>query len=153
MTVAPRDAKRFMDSGVIVHVIVDAVAPGVSPAVRFEKVFEHGRGVLAVIERDSFSIDDQRPARMIWDETIVLEPDLVGLSHSREVNGLPLAGASKTGCALRVSLQVFKGWHDRPPLKYRSRSRSKAGGPVREPHPVRSPRRHHSPSAPESRCA
>src|SRR5258705_859659 len=115
----------------IVHVIVDAVAPGVSAAIRFEQVFEHGRGVLAVIERDSFSIDDQRPARMIWDEAIVLETDLVGLSHPREVHGLPLAGASKTGCALRVSLQVFKGWHDRPPLNYRSRSRSQAVAPAR----------------------
>src|SRR5882757_4596938 len=78
---AARDAEHLMDPRVIVHVIVDAVAPGVSPTVRFEQVFDHGRGVLAVIELHSFSIDDQRPSRMIWDETtIIIKADLVGLS-------------------------------------------------------------------------
>jgi len=33
---AARDAERLMDPGVIVHVVVDAVAPGVCPTVRFE---------------------------------------------------------------------------------------------------------------------
>ena len=30
------------------------------------------RGVLAVVESDDVSIDDQRPSRVIWDETVVL---------------------------------------------------------------------------------
>src|SRR5215207_7711517 len=114
-TLATRDAERFMDSRVVVHVVVDAVTPGITPSVRFEQVFDYGRGVLAVIQSDCSSIDNERPPRMIWDKTVVLEADRVRLSHSREAHGLPFAWASKTGCALRVSLQVFKGWHDRSP--------------------------------------
>src|SRR5437762_3387864 len=84
-SLAARDAEHLMDSGVIVHIVVDAVAPGVSPSVRFKQVFDHGRRVLAVIEGDSISIDNQRPAWMIWDKTVILKADLVRLSHSREV--------------------------------------------------------------------
>src|SRR5215211_930195 len=84
-SLATRDAEHLMDFRVIVHVVVDAVAPGISPAVRFEQVFDHGRRVLALIEGDSSSIDNQRPAWMIRDETVVLKADPVRLSHSRQV--------------------------------------------------------------------
>jgi hypothetical protein len=123
---AARDAEHLMDLGVVMHIIVDAVAPGIFPSVRLEQVFDHGRGVLAVIESDSFSADDQRPARMIWDETVVLEADPVGLSRSHEVHGPQLAGPPQASCALRIPLQVFKGRHDRP-SKCRPGNRSKAG--------------------------
>jgi hypothetical protein len=88
-----------------VHVVVDAVTPGVCPSVGFKQVFDYGRGVLTVFESDSVSIDDQRPSRMIWNETVVLEVDLVRLSRSREVQRLLLAGATQTGGALRVPLR------------------------------------------------
>src|SRR5437868_6018313 len=92
-SLATRDAEHFMDPGVIVHIVVDAVAPGVSPSVRFEEVFDHGRRIVAVIERDSLSIDNHRPARMIGDETVVLEADGQWFSRLDEVRSLPLAGS------------------------------------------------------------
>src|SRR5258708_2077243 len=111
------DAEHLVDPGVIVPVVVDAIAPGVAPSVRFEQVLDHSRRVAALIEFDGASIDDQRPSRMIGDETIVLEADGVGLSHLGEIRSLPLAGAPETGGALRIFLEVFKDRHERPPLK------------------------------------
>ena len=49
---AARDAENLMDPGVIVHVVVDAVAPSVAPSVRFEQVLDHGRRVVTLIEID-----------------------------------------------------------------------------------------------------
>src|ERR1700750_1468396 len=39
-TFAARDSKHLMDPGMIVNVIVDAVAPSVAPAVLFEQVLD-----------------------------------------------------------------------------------------------------------------
>src|SRR5437868_13182708 len=86
-SLATRDAEHLMDPGVIVHVVVNAVAPAMSPSVRFEQVFDDGRRVLAVIECDSLSIDNHRPARMIWNEAVIAKADAVRLSHSREFHG------------------------------------------------------------------
>src|SRR4051794_39348486 len=97
---AARDAEYLVSAGVVVHVVVDAIAPGICPSVRFEQVFDHGRGVLALRQNDSFSIDDKRPSRMIWNETVILKADPVRLSHFRKVHGRPLAGASQTGGTL-----------------------------------------------------
>jgi hypothetical protein len=68
-----------------VHVVVDAVAPSVAPSVGFKEVLDHGRGVMPLIEVDGASIDDQRPSRMIGDETVVPETDGVGLPGPPEI--------------------------------------------------------------------
>ena len=60
------------------HIVVDAVAPGIAPPVCFEQIFDHRRRVVALIEIDRAPIDDQRPSRMIGDETVVLEADAWG---------------------------------------------------------------------------
>src|SRR3954452_10139890 len=70
---AARDAEHLMDPGVIMYVVVDAVPPGVSPSVRLKQVFNHGRGVQAVIESDGVTIDNERPPWMIRDETVILK--------------------------------------------------------------------------------
>jgi hypothetical protein len=57
-SLAARDAEHLMDPRVIVHIVVDAVAPDVSPSVRFEQVFNHGPRVVALIEVEGTSIDD-----------------------------------------------------------------------------------------------
>ena len=74
-----------MDPGMIVHVVVDAVAPGIAPSVCFEQIFDHGRGVVALIEIDRAPIDNQRPSRMVGNETVVLETDGVGLPGPPEI--------------------------------------------------------------------
>jgi hypothetical protein len=52
-----------MDFGVIMHVVVDAVPPSVSPSVSFKQIFDHGRGVQAIIENDDASIDKRSGQR------------------------------------------------------------------------------------------
>jgi hypothetical protein len=69
----------------------------ISPSVRFEQVLDHGRRVVAPIEIDRVTVDDQRPSRMIGDETIVLEADSVWFSRLRKIPGLPLAGTPEAG--------------------------------------------------------
>src|SRR3981081_1167949 len=117
---AAPDAEHLMDPGVIVAVVVDAVAPGVAPSVRLEQVLDHGRRVVALIEFDGASIDDQRPSRMIGDETVVLEADGVGFSRLGKLRSLPLAGSPEAGGALRVFFQILKYRHDGSPLKLRA---------------------------------
>ena len=39
------NAKHFVDAGMVMHIIVNAVTPGVAPAVAVEQLFEHGRRV------------------------------------------------------------------------------------------------------------
>ena len=46
---AARDAEHLMDSGVIVYVVIDTIAPGVAPSVSFEQVLDHGRRIVAPI--------------------------------------------------------------------------------------------------------
>ena len=75
---AARDAENLMDPGVVVHVVVDAVAPCAAPSVRFEQILDHSRRVVALIEIDGAPVDDQRPPRMVGDETVVLEADGMG---------------------------------------------------------------------------
>ena len=86
-----RDAKYFMDSGVVVYVIVDAITPGVPPSVRFEKVFDDGRRIVASFDIDGAAIEDQRPPRMVGDETVVLEPDGVRFSGADKIRSRALA--------------------------------------------------------------
>ena len=45
---AARDAEHLVDSGMVVHVIVDAIAPGIAPSIGFEQILDHGRGIVAV---------------------------------------------------------------------------------------------------------
>jgi hypothetical protein len=46
------------------------------------------------IELDRASIDDERPPRMIGDETIILEADGMGFSRPREIRSIFLAGSA-----------------------------------------------------------
>jgi hypothetical protein len=105
---AARYAEHLMDPGVIVHIVVDTIAPAASPSVRFEQVLDHRRRVVAFIEAEGSSIDNQRPSRMIGDEAIVLEADSVWFSRLDKIRSLPLAGSPEARGALRVFFQIFK---------------------------------------------
>src|ERR1700742_3609592 len=91
-TLAARDAEDLMDPGVIVHVVVDAVAPCVAPSVRLEQVLDHGRRIVTLVEFDGTSIDDQRPSRMIGDDIVLLKADGMGLARPNPIRGFLLAG-------------------------------------------------------------
>ena len=62
---AAGDAKHLMNSGVIMHVAVDAVAPSVAPAVGLEEILHHGRRVVPVARIDGATVDDERPSQVI----------------------------------------------------------------------------------------
>src|SRR5712664_1607398 len=142
-----------MDPGVIVHVVVDAVAPRVAPSVRLEQVLDHRRRVMTPIEMDRASIDDERPPRMVGNETVILEADVMRVPRPREVRGFPFSGSPEAGGALGILLQVLKNRHDHPPGKLRTDSRSKIEGAARGWLRARIPRRRRSPSAPKPRPA
>ena len=135
------------------HIVVDAVAPGVPPSVRFEQILDHGGRIVALVKIDRAPIDDQRPSRMVGDEAVVLEADRVGLSRPREIRSLPSAWPPQAGRALGVPLQVFKYRHDRPPLSLRADIRSTAAGAAPERPRAQIPRRRRWPSAPAPRRA
>src|SRR5215469_15548546 len=103
-----------MGPGVIAHVIIDAFAPGVAPSVDFEEILYHRRRIVAFVEIDCASIDDQRPSGMIGDDAIVLEADGMRLSLSSEFGSVSFSGAPEARGALSIFLQVLKDRHDRP---------------------------------------
>jgi hypothetical protein len=91
--VATSDAEHLMDPRVIVHIVVDAIAPAVSPSVRFEQVLNHGRRVVVLTEAEGASLDNKRPSWMIGDETVILEEDGSRFPRSHMIRGIFLAGS------------------------------------------------------------
>src|SRR5437762_11888472 len=64
---AARDAQDLMNPGVIVHVVVDALTPGVPPSISFELFLDHRRRVIWLVEIDGPPIDDQPHSRLVGD--------------------------------------------------------------------------------------
>src|ERR1700735_2385128 len=62
---APCDAENFVNSGVVMDVIVYSVAPGISPTVHLEELFHNCRGIEIVRKSDCTAIEDQRPICVI----------------------------------------------------------------------------------------
>jgi hypothetical protein len=122
---AARDGEHFVNSGMIVHIVVDAVEPAIVLPVGIEKVLDERFAVVTLAEIDTAPIDCQRPWRMLGDQTVVLEANRAGPSGTRGIGGLVIAGAPQTGSALSVFLQVLNNRHDRSSQKLRAGSRSK----------------------------
>src|SRR5581483_9334525 len=112
---AARDAEDFVNSGVIVHVVVDAVAPAVAPAVGIEQILDHGGAVVAFREIDGAAVDDQRPARVIGNETIVPEVHRARFPRASKLESLALARTPEARGTLDVRLEVFNNRHDDNP--------------------------------------
>ena len=62
---AAGDTEDFMGARMIVQIIVDAVAPRLSPAVTMEELFENGRGIIRFIQADRPAVIDQRELRIV----------------------------------------------------------------------------------------
>src|SRR6202023_1833735 len=68
---AARDAENFMDRGVVVQIIVDAVAPHFAPAIGAEQSLD---GFFGMIVIDGYRpLVDQKRHRVVRDEAVVLE--------------------------------------------------------------------------------
>src|SRR5690242_5303525 len=81
LALAASDAKYLVNARVIVDIVVNTVAPGIAPAVPFEQVLEYCGRVEVLREAHGAAIDHQRPARMVGNDPVVLEP--IGMGFAR----------------------------------------------------------------------
>ena len=70
---AARDAERFVNRGVVVQIIVDAVAPHVAPAIGAEQSLD-GLFGMVVIDVDGALVDQKRH-RIVGHAAVVLEDE------------------------------------------------------------------------------
>ena len=76
------DAEHLVDTGMVVNVVVNAISPGIAPAVTFKQFFKHGRRIEVVRKPDCAAINDKRPLRMVGDDPIILETESAGLAFA-----------------------------------------------------------------------
>jgi hypothetical protein len=57
----------------IVQIVIDAVSPGIAPAVLLESVFEHRSRIERRGTFHGIAVDDDRPARVIGHHAVILE--------------------------------------------------------------------------------
>ena len=69
-----------MDARMIMGKVVDAVTPGVSPAVTDEQLFKHSRGVERLRQLNRALVEDKRPPRMIGNDSVILKSVCVRLA-------------------------------------------------------------------------
>jgi hypothetical protein len=69
----------------VIDIVVDTVAPGLAPPIRLEKVFKHGRRVVALFEVDDPPEDNQVPSRMIGTIPSSLKRNRLRLSRFEEI--------------------------------------------------------------------
>src|SRR4051794_35501041 len=74
-SLAARDTKHLVNLGMIMDVIIDAVAPGIAPAVFLEQILIDRRGIEIAGQADGAPINDQRKIRMIGNEPVILEAE------------------------------------------------------------------------------
>src|SRR3981081_3357528 len=53
------EAAHLMGEGMVVHIVVDAITPRISPAVDLKQLFEHGRRIELLRKSDCPMINDQ----------------------------------------------------------------------------------------------
>jgi hypothetical protein len=58
LAAASGDAEHFVYPRMVMNVVVDAIAPGISPAVFLKQLLEHCRGVKRLGETDDASVND-----------------------------------------------------------------------------------------------
>ena len=81
---APGNAEHFMNAGMVVHIIVNAITPGIAPPVAFKQLFEYGRRIEIVRKSHCAAINDKRPFRMVGNDSVILETECTGLPFADE---------------------------------------------------------------------
>jgi hypothetical protein len=81
---AAGNAEHLVNAGMVVQIIVNAVTPGIAPAVAFEQFFEHSRRIELFRKPHCTTINDERPFRMIGNDSIVLETKCTRLPFAYE---------------------------------------------------------------------
>src|SRR5947209_6163803 len=71
--VAAGGTEYFVRAGMIMHVIIDPVAPAAAPPVVFEQPFEDGGRIGVAFHVNGGAIVDERQLRIVRDEPVVVE--------------------------------------------------------------------------------
>ena len=105
------NAEHFMNTGMVVHIVVNAVTPGIAPAVAFEQFFDHSRRIELFWKPHCPAINDERPFRMVGNDSIVLEMKCTRLPFADEGAEIIAGRARPTGDLLRDFFHVFERGH------------------------------------------
>ena len=65
-----RDTKNLVRLGVVMREVVNAVLPGIPPAVACEQLFEYRRRIEVVRESDRTSVEDERQFRIVRNDAV-----------------------------------------------------------------------------------
>src|SRR5262245_18539453 len=101
------DPQHLMGPGVIMHVVVDAVAPGAAPAVAGEQLLEDRRRVEGIHEPHGAAIDDERPFRIVGHQSIVRQADASGFSRPHKAIEIAAARLAPPGDAPEGFLEAL----------------------------------------------
>src|SRR5262249_52102217 len=93
----------------IMHIVVDSVAPRAAPTVRFEQLLKHGRRIGRIDQVDRAAIADKRQRRIVWDPAIVLEAAEPGLAWPDPRRGVAARRPRHAGETFEGPLQGFLG--------------------------------------------
>ena len=124
------NAEHFMNAGMVVHIIVNAVTPGIAPPVAFEQFFEYGRRIKIFRKPHCPAINDERPFRVVGNDSVVLEMKCTRLPFADEGTEISAGGARPAGDLLRDFLRVFEHRHCGYPFSD-LRNRRSCGGASR----------------------
>src|SRR5262245_11448373 len=111
---APGDPQHLMGPGVVVHVVVDAVAPGAAPAVACEQFLEDRRRVEGIHQPHGAAIDDERPFRIVGHQSVVRQADGSGFSRPHQAIEIAAARLAGAGDAPEGFLEALNEGHGAP---------------------------------------
>jgi hypothetical protein len=94
------------------RVIVNAVPPGIAPAVALEKLFEHGRRVELARKSDRAAVEHEGQSWSVRDDAIVLEPESIGFPLPEDRIEITAARAGPARDLLEPLLNAFQNGHD-----------------------------------------
>ena len=101
-----RNAEHFVGARMIMDEAVNAVAPGVSPAVAPEQFLEYGSRIAAVREIHGAAIEDEGKPRIIGNGAVVLEHGGVRLAAAPARLSRMRGGLTNSGDGLE-RLHIF----------------------------------------------
>jgi hypothetical protein len=96
--ISARYTEHFMDAGMVVHVVVDAVSPGAAPSVLFEKRFKDSGGIGSPAKNEDVPVAKERQRCIVRYQPVVLEcrrPCLALGNPRRSLPGGRLADAGE----------------------------------------------------------
>src|SRR5262249_18906283 len=86
---AAHDPEHFVRARVIVHVIVNAVAPGIAPAVVRKQLFKYRRWIEVVREADRAAVEDEWQFGIVRNDSVVSEAERIRLAAPDGVTKVP----------------------------------------------------------------